>query len=238
MSEERKVPGARASTVQSDVWDLAFSVLSKSKTGLAKLFHSMLRPCARGPRASERKIWPTPLPFPEMHVRCSNRKQVDAARKLGTNYVVLVLNWFALGEALPASIQFGLGTKLSSHQWSAVKRIAPLVDSWNSHEAVDAAAMGRSASKVESLEDVLAELDSFASAVCSYHGVHGAPQSSVRSSKGFFGHPGTVVGSLGSCVERAAKDIEPERYACHGAPSFDPVYPSLTAEIERCMNTP
>lgn len=93
-----------------------------------------------------------PFPFPEMHRKPSNRSQRDVGRKLGTNFVVLVLNWLAMGESFQPQFSLGLGTKLTGLQWDAVRRIAPLVDGWNAHDLVDASAMGRSATKVENIE--------------------------------------------------------------------------------------
>ncbi len=116
--------------------------------------------CAQ--RAPEGKIWPVPLPFPEMHVKKSNRRQVDAPRKLALNYVILILNWLFLGQGPWDAGSHSLGTKLNKSQWQTVIRFQPLVDSWNSHDIVDPAAMGRSAAKVENIEGLLLELESLA----------------------------------------------------------------------------
>ena len=52
------------------------------------------------------------------------------------------------------------GTPLSKQQWAAVKQFKPLVEEWNSFPEVTASDMGRAASKVESVEEVLRCLES------------------------------------------------------------------------------
>jgi len=100
-----------------------------------------------------------PLPFPEMHGKRASRRQPDGARKLGVNFVVLILNWLALGEAFTDLNTIGLGTKLNYQQWSAVKRFVPLVDTSNAQEQVNAEQMGRSAAKLENVEALLSDLE-------------------------------------------------------------------------------
>ena len=95
---QHRAPGSRASTVRANVWNLCFRAVSRSRTGLSKYFHLLLSHPACSQRAPQGKIWPVPLPFPEMHVRKSNRRQFDAPRKLALNYVILILNWLFLGQ--------------------------------------------------------------------------------------------------------------------------------------------
>lgn len=217
-----KVPGARASTVHADMWNLCFEAVSRSRSGISSFFHTMLRHRVRGKRAPEGKIWPMPLPFPEMHVRRSNRAQPDVGRKLGVNYVVLVLSWLAVGERVPEPFSLGLGTKLNRAQWNVVKQVAKHVDSWNSAPAVDSVAMGRSASKVESIEDLLLALEEEARpAAKDLRSYLGFDSSGPPSSYGHFGHPGEECGEFSFQPDHAAKDVEPDRLKFHGRPSFD-----------------
>lgn len=222
----RKVPGANASTVQADVWNLCFAAVTRARSGLSALFHTMLAGRAGSTPVPEGQVWPMPLPFPEMHCRKSNRKQVDCGRKLGTNFLVLVLDWLAMGGSGDRDGSLALGAKLSGSQWAAVRRLTPLVDSWNAHDLVDSLAMGRSASKVEGIEALLERLECeallIATSLRSYMHKH---SSGVQNSAGHFGHPGTVVGNLSSQLEHVAKDLEPQRLSFHGIPSFDPVLP-------------
>lgn len=217
------VPGARASTVQADMWNLCFEAVSRSRSGISSFFHTMLRHRVRGHRAPEGKIWPMPLPFPEMHVRHSNRSQPDGGRKLGVNYVVLVLSWLAVGERVPEPFTLGLGTKLNRAQWDVVKEVVKQVDVWNSTPAIDSAAMGRSAGKVESIEDLLAALENEARpAAKELRSYLGFDSSGPQNFAGHFGHPGEECGELSFQPDNAAKDVEPHRLQFHGEPSFDP----------------
>ena len=100
-----------------------------------------------------------PLPFPEMHCRRARRQQADAPRKLGLNYIVLVLHFLSSAERPLDTDNIGLGARLTKQQWEVVKAFRPLVDSWNSHGFVDSNAMGRSAAKVESIEELLERLE-------------------------------------------------------------------------------
>lgn len=100
-----------------------------------------------------------PLPFPEVHLHARSRKVKDSQRKLGVNYLVTVLNWLAVGERQPDVSAIRLGRKLNKAQWMVVKRLRPLIDSWNKQEFVGSAEMGRSAPKVESIEAELKRLE-------------------------------------------------------------------------------
>lgn len=75
--------------------------------------------------------------------------------RLALNYLVLVLDWLAMGEKLVDVSCIGLGSPLNSKQWEVVRRLAPLVRQWVDHEEVDSAAMGRSAAKMETVEDAM-----------------------------------------------------------------------------------
>ena len=218
-----RVPGARATSVHATFWDLAFETVSRSRSNLSSLFHRICstRGCAQ--QLPRREVWPMPLPFPEMHCRRARRHQKDAPRKLGLNYIVLVLNFLSAAEKPVDTDNIGLGTRLTGQQWRIVKTFQPLVDSWNSHGVVDATAMGRAAAKVESIEQLLAqlELEAQASSICpnSYVAHKAQPTDWV----GVSGHPGVVVSSCSQKVEHLAKDIDAARLRFHEEPSFDPI---------------
>lgn len=135
-----------------------FSLVSRGKSKISLIFHSARsqRPSVRSP---ETQVWPMPLPFPEMHVRRKNRgsrQQIDGCRKLGLNFIILVFNFLASGNDLSwRSCCPGLGTPLNRNQWSVVKRMRPLIDEWNSEEAVGPKEMGRTAAKTESIESLV-----------------------------------------------------------------------------------
>ena len=222
-----KVPGADATVVHGfRIWDKLFSLVSRGKSKISLIFHSARsqRPSVRSP---ETQVWPMPLPFPEMHVVKKNRgrrTQLDAPRKLGLNFIILVFNFLAFGNDLSwRQCCPGLGTPLNRKQWAVVKRMRPLVDEWNSEEAVGPAEMGRTAAKTESIESVVEELSSFfgeSSKGGFYNVTRGGH---LEESRGYRGSPGEVVGQLDKKVEHVAKDIEAGRLKFWGRPCFNPV---------------
>lgn len=115
-----------------------------------------------------------------------------------------------------------LGTPLNAEQWEMVKRLRPSVDHWNAHELVDSAAMGRSAAKVESLDEVLDELSQAGFSVRS--GLRQYGNKAVRSlgaTPGKCSNSSQVVGYM-TATPAPAKAVEPHRLKFWGVPTFDP----------------
>ena len=219
-----RVPGARASTVHAGIWDLIFSALLGARTDLSRFLHSMLSSCAPVQRAPERQVWPMPLPFPEMFRKRRSRGKGEAQRKWALNYIVLVLDWFHLGERLVSVDSFRVGCRLNKSQWKVVKRLTPLVDSWNIQTEVGPAEMGRCAAKVESVEEELKRLEEAARGPQrELRGYFGQMRMNRQRAWGCEGHPGESVGILEGGLEHVAKDLEPERLQFQGIPSFDPM---------------
>ena len=234
MADEKfrpRVPGARATTVHATFWDLAFETVSRSRSNLSSLFHRICstRSCAQ--QLPRKEVWPMPLPFPEMHCQRARRQQAEAPRKLGLNYLVLVLNFLLSAEKPVDTGNIGLGTRLTKQQWEVVRSIRPLVDSWNEHGVVDSDAMGRSAAKVENIEQLLEQLESEAQAspICSSgYNMHRSQQTDWT---GVSGHPGDVISTCSQKVEHLAKDIDASRLRFHEEPSFDPIRTIRTVNI-------
>ena len=218
-----RVPGAAASTMHAGIWDLAFSALLRARTGISKFLHSVLANRSFAEKQPEWQVWPTPLPFPEVHLRAKSRRLEDSQRKLGINYVVTVLNWLSCGERQLDVSQIRLGCKLNKMQWSVVKRLRPPIDSWNRQGVVGPTEMGRSAPKVESVEAELRRLEEVVRETqgwsCNYFAEGRGESQRVT---GITGHPGDVVGRVGGCLEHVAKDVEPDRLKFHEFPSFNP----------------
>ena len=97
------------------------------------------------------------------------------------------------------------------------------VDAWNAEAVVGPQQMGRSAAKVESVEETLKSLENsmegHAAILRSYLG---RTRSGMQTSWGFRGSPGEVVGVLDADSQHVAKSIEPERLKFWGTPTFDP----------------
>ena len=233
-----KIPGAGASSVHAGIWNLAFSALLRARTDFASFAHSILSKSAHVQRAPEGLLWPMPLPYPEVHRSAKSRAKDFDETKIGLNYVVLALNWLAVGERLVDVSSIRLATNLTRDQWCAVRRLRPLLTSWNACGSVTAQDMGRCAAKVESVEKELRRLEEAAQSFSVSHKGYFGYKKDTHTAFGYVGHPGEEMGWLGGGgIEHVAKDVEPDRLFFHGEPSFDPV-PFLDWENRRTYQRP
>lgn len=109
------------------------------------------------------------------------------------------------------------GTPLSKQQWAAVKQFKPLVEEWNAFPEVTASDMGRAASKVESVEEVLRCLESEVVGIArDLRSYRGKDSSGPQRALDFSQPVGRVVGRVNRDVAHVAKAVEPEPQA------FDP----------------
>lgn len=164
------------------------------------------------------------MPLPYLEALCKRRRRTLARlqERLALNYLVLVLDWLAMGEKLVDVSCIGLGSPLNSKQWEVVRRLAPLVRQWVDHEEVDSAAMGRSAAKMETVEDAISALEeAFIQPARELRNYLGKTMPGPQRDWGQVGHPGEVVGRVDTQIEHVAKDVEPHRYFFHDEPSFD-----------------
>ena len=222
----RRLPGASASPVQSgELWSFFFSVLGRAKTPLASFWHS-LRSAPPGKLPGQGgRIWPMPVPFPELHRRGGKRCRSDVPRKLALNATILILSWLYLGQPpVPRrSDVLGLGTPLSSAQWAVVETLSRGVKAWNGHPMVGPEAMGRNAAKVESCEEMFSALERA--------GDSGAP----LPGHGFMS--AKVCGSLDLEPASLAQSVVPERFRFFERPSFDPM-PYLSRDSREVFQRP
>ena len=164
-----------------------------------------------------------PLPFPEV---CRHGSEVfgrDAAIKCGVNGIVLVLNFLHLGQPSVAPPSLRLGQSLSSRQWKSVALLKTFLKGWVEADDVDPLSMGRSAAKIESIEDAITNLEAIAKSFVTSTGdgyVHGKKQDLAFG--GSSDDPGTVVGTSSSTSFSTFKEIDPSRLQFVGFPNFDP----------------
>ena len=218
-----RAPGSGATTVVAcRIWTEVFSALLRKRTKLSMAFRSALTRLS-GMKAPKGEVWPCPLPFPEMHSRGCNKRQKDAPRKLAMNFVVLSLDLFHCGRRHFATAVPGLGTKLNLAQWQFIRGLTTTVDEWNSSEDITPDVMGRSAAKVENVEQLLSELCHEVGQMAGGFGNYALPRPSrLQTCWGSKGSPGEVVGRLSYSLEHVAKAIQPERLKFWKTPSFDP----------------
>eukprot|EP00438_Fugacium_kawagutii_P026439 Skav201238 [mRNA] locus=scaffold3524:39770:44044:- [translate_table: standard] len=141
------------------------------------------------------------------------------------NMQVLVLDWLHLGRPMAAPPELRLGMKLNSKQWSAVQMLRFLSWDGNSVHEVDARAMGRAASKVESFDDEMVRLHDMVHSVIgdgsSYFGhANKACDSEDRSQTTL--RSGFLVGRCKGKSNVAAKPIQADRLVFQSVPKFDP----------------
>ena len=216
-------PGSGATTVHGcRIWSELWSVMTSRRSRLSLIWWTAIGNKARS-RAPEGEVWPLPLPFPEMHKRRAKRFQQDAERKLGLNFLVLVMNSLAAGRRHFRKAMPGVGTPLNKQQWEVIGRLAEHVNSWNSQSPVSASDMGRSAVKVEGMEDLLSTLAADAAPLAAdLRNYLGRALSGMQTSWGSRHNPGEVVGSLKRDVACLAKQVEPQRLKFWETPTFDP----------------
>lgn len=157
--EGAKLPGMDASTVRvaSVVNSLPRWILN-TKGSLRGFLLSIIKPCdefslstlhSRPAAPPGVGVWPMPVPFPEVFVASKQSACFPLWQKKLVALQVIVLSWLHLNRPSSAPPFLQLGAQLTSKQWSAVKMMLRLVRDSNTPEFVDAADMGRSASKYE-----------------------------------------------------------------------------------------
>eukprot|EP00438_Fugacium_kawagutii_P012357 Skav200003 [mRNA] locus=scaffold4475:38161:42612:+ [translate_table: standard] len=204
------------------IWDLLFSFINSTRSRISLIWFSSRAGSAQK-RAAKGVVWPMPLPFPELHARRANRKQRDASRKLGINFLVLILNSLAFVDVAPSQVMPAMGTPCNFEQWQVVRRLGSHIDQWNNEDVVGPAEMGRAAAKFEGLESVLTRLQSQAQGVHQHFHKYYAKtaMSSLANSKGFTSPEVEVLGELPAQSQHLAKEVEPHRLKFWGTPTFN-----------------
>ena len=221
-------PGANASTIKvASFLNSLPRLLMKTRCGLSDFLQSlvMTHELADSSTSSRSSIWPMPVPFPEVFLPGSVRGKGAHLKRL-VSMQVAVMDWLVLGMPKFAPRSIKLGKKLSCRQWSVVRMLEFLVVDGNTPEFVDAASMGRAASKVEDFEF---HLEALARMVAAVH--VGEPHylgSSLTSSMAFDPWSdeglrcGIPVGRSSAETLITAKPLVAERLTFPSAPLFEP----------------
>ena len=237
-----KVPGSEATTVRvnSILNSLPRWVLQTQCT-----FSGFLRSLLHGRELREEDStqisrafpWPMPLPYPEAFRKSSGTsKKVSLGQKRLVCLQIALLDWFALGKPEKAPWFICLGRRLSSSQWSIVSTLMHLSFDGNSPEEVDAVLMGRSAAKVEALEEEINSIHQTAAILLgekqSYFGIRPTRPEPHEEAKIVY-KSGAVIGHAKALNLCGAKELVPERLKFPQAPAFDPVpfMDNLTAKV-------
>ena len=224
-----KPPGSSASTVRAEhLWNpLARWVMhSRSSLRLRSFCRSSFLKQVhevKEPRTS-RPVWPIPIPYRTL----LDGEQQEKSFRRAINMMVIILNWLHLGQPRSVPRDFNPRAALSPEQTGIVKRLRRLSDEWLQLGEVTAEDMGRSAGKVETLEATVQQLTNIAVRMVEKGGSVGMAEPSPPKT----GLPGSLIGEV-----QLAKDIESDRLAFRGRPSFDPV-PFLDGEVRAIYEDP
>ena len=220
-----RVPGAAAPEIDVPAFVNSWPrLLLKCNGRLAVFLHSILSAtsllCDEG--TPDQALWPLPLPYPE--VFRSGVNVLDGWKKRRLCLQLVVLDWLYLGQPAAAPKSLKLGQRLTPGQWRIVRLLESLADDANSIVKVDAAGMGRCASKAETQDEELGAL---------HRALLQVQQSAPKYGGGSFScttftpesekkYAGSVVGKMTGKPFVAAKALQAERIQFGPPPSFDP----------------
>ena len=243
--EEIRVPGAKAGTYSGrSLFNSFMRFIFQSKSGLGRFARSLTGrlfcPGNAGHSETCYECFPMPLPYPEVFRKGWRAESSEVARKKGINALVLILNYLHLGQPASAPEEIAFGRCLTRVQWKAIRRLEGFLEAWLFCCDVDPEAMGRSAAKVESIEEEILSLEKRVSDLSGRCG--GAEQYFPRGhdncSPSFSDrHAGVVVGRSSLESFSTFKAVEPERLSFTGLPSFDPT-PFLDSHSAEVFNRP
>ena len=138
--------------------------------------------------------------------------------------VIVGLNYLHLNRPTSAPASVRLGRALSRTQWGIVRRVELFMDAWLKHDDVGPTDMGRTAPKVECIEEMICLLTDQARKVMASTNRSYFPAgredelTGCSNSRG-----GVVVGQLDHTQYSTFKPVEPDRLKFIGRPDFDPL---------------
>lgn len=162
-----------------------------------------------------------PLPYPEVFAKKSRQEDRRSALKKGVVAVVIVLNYLHLNRSKTAA-NLGLANqRRGKRQWEAVRRFEKFLKAWVEVSLVTPELMGRTAGKVESLENRLSELRERTISLAKPGQKYFAPQKEDFQ-PGQRKPMSEKVGTMEAGVGSAFKPVVASRLTFGGTPSFDP----------------
>lgn len=161
------------------------------------------------------------MPYPEAFTRHGAADEKSGSKKL-VSLQVACLSWLQLGCPDVAPPCLALGSRLSAGQWSVVKYLEHLASDGNTPSQVDAAAMARSATKVESLEATLNTLGRATAFLKEEEKSYMSGRLSKPVSPPSKFLMGSVVGKIKKTKDLVARPLIADRLKFPGPPTFDP----------------
>lgn len=222
-----RVPGSSAGVyVGRKLFNSALRYLLNSSSGLGMFARSCFGFSGRDERPTEQSSggFPIPLPYPEVCTPTWKADPIEVSRKKMLTAVVVGLNYLHLNRPTAAPSSIKLGRPLSRSQWGIVRQLELFMDAWLRHNDVGPTDMGRTAPKVESIEEMIRLLTDQAQKVVSATSPSYFPagRDDVLSGGGRL-KGGAVVGKLDHSPYSTFKPVEPDRLKFIGRPNFDPL---------------
>ncbi len=160
-TDEIRVPGSRAQHyLGRNLFNKLFRYVLRSDCGLGLFARSLFGRVNLDFDFTESlpSALPMPIPYPEAFRKGWSAAPREIARKRAVNCICLALDYLHLGRPskLPSSCL--VGNPLNKAQWEAAGRLENFLDAWLDCDEIGPSEMGRSASKVESMEDAIREL--------------------------------------------------------------------------------
>ena len=224
-SPEIQVPGANASSFSGrQALQSALKMMLRSKCrlgGFARSFVTQRWTHRTTGETVNAEVFPMPMPYPEALRSQNGALSRRQAMKCGVVALVICLNYLYLGRPKSCSNVEGISAKLTQRQWESVRRFEHLLQDWVDVSLITPELMGRSAAKVESLEEVLMTLSDAAKTLAktgdSYFGA-----SREQSQPG---KPPVQTASLGHLKTETMttfKEVDASRLVFVGRPKFSP----------------
>jgi len=135
--------------------------------------------------------------------------------------VVVRLKYLFLGRPRAAGFEDWVGRPLTRKQWMVVERFEHLAAAWFHVSPVGPEAMGRTAGKMESMNDVLNSLERQATAI-GHVGQNYYPPRSQDDAPGAAARGCVQLGMSEGFSMSTFKPVDPSRLSFIGTPSFDP----------------
>ena len=236
-----RVPGAAAGTYEGrSIFNSMMRNLLKSQCGFGRFARSSIGLAEPSVALTEpsSKGFPLPLPYPEAFRKGWKASAEEVSRKKMMNCCIICLNYLHLGRPSNCPANLKAGNRLSKSQWSIVRRLEVFLDDWISCEKVGPSAMGRTAPKVKSLEEMLEKLSQVARELPKLGVEAYFPTTYVSPKLGSSkSDAGLVVGQLNHAPFSTFKPVDPARLKFTGRPEFDPV-PFLDPISAEVYNSP
>ena len=220
-----QLPGSRAPTFHGrSLLKCCWRFMLRGRCRLSSFARSFVsrrfdhsKPCG----TAARNVFPMPLPYPEVLRGGSLEDSLRGSVKRWICGVVVCLNYLFLGRPRAAGFEDWVGRPLTRKQWMVVERFEHLAAAWFHVSPVGPEAMGRTAGKMESMNDMLNSLERQASTIGQV-GQNYYPARSQDDAPGVAARACVQLGMSEGFSMSTFKPVDPSRLSFIGTPSFDP----------------